>query len=132
MKKYKVGDMILCSVETRKSGKRAIFARELANKEILPKFEEKKFEIVAMEPIYSGSSDMMYTIVVDDDMIGWEIGQFHIVYKHIEAKFAGKKFWDITARFIDYKSEKAKVPDEETKKEEISSSIVKNSEIADI
>jgi hypothetical protein len=100
MQAFKVGQIVKCQVETRKSGKKAIFARALLPEEEMPKLEEKEFEIIAIEHIKGENPYDIYSIVIDEDMIGWRIGAFKIEHEGVNIKHNGKKFFDITETFF--------------------------------
>lgn len=99
MNKYKVKDKVVCQVELRSNNIKAIFSRHLLPEET-PKFENRQFEIISIQQTYPGSEHNMYTIAIDDDMIGWEISAFHIEHQKVDPKFKGKKFWDLTEEFL--------------------------------
>lgn len=99
MDKYKVKEQVMCRVETRANNTKAIFSRYLTADEN-PKLEDRQFEVIAVKKFCPGSEYHMYTIVIDDDMVGWEIGEFHIQYQKINSKFKGRKFWDLTEEFM--------------------------------
>jgi hypothetical protein len=99
----KIGDKIICQIETRKSGQQSIFARALNDKETMPKLEEKEFEIIAIQPLYKGSEHKLYTIAIDDNMLGWTVGKFKIEHQGVDPKFLGKKFWELTESFFKIK-----------------------------
>lgn len=100
--KYKVGDIVSCQVETRKSGTKAVVARHL--EEPLPKLETKLFEIITInivaEDLYS------YVILIADDMLGWTISEWHILHQKVDPKFKGKKFYELTEEFINVSENK--------------------------
>jgi hypothetical protein len=99
MIKYKVKDIVLCQVEIRKNGDKAILSRILGPEEQI-KLESQQFEIIAINQIYPESLYHMHTILVEDNMIGWIIGKFHTQHYKINQSFYGKKFWDLTEEFM--------------------------------
>jgi hypothetical protein len=99
MNKYKVKDLVNCQVETRINGTKAIVSKHLPPEE-LSKLEIKQFEIIAVQNIYPDSTYHMYTIVIDDDMVGWMISEFHIRHQKVDIKFKNKRFWELTEEFI--------------------------------
>lgn len=83
--KHKLGDLVSCKVEEKNGQKRIS----------VDKGEEKKFEIILVDKLRS-----LYTIAIDDDMVGWTVSQWHVKNAKIDEKFVGKKFYDITEDFI--------------------------------
>lgn len=93
--KYKIGNKVVCQVGTRSSGRKYVFAKTLLKGDPIPKLEQKVFEIIAIDPVQES-----YMILVDDDMLGWNIGEWHIIYRNIDPKFKNKKFYELMEEFI--------------------------------
>lgn len=73
-------------------------------KKVLPKdsedfFEIKSFEIIAKYLLHK-ELNPYYMILIDSDMVGWNISSSHIMYYDIDQKFLGYKFYDVTEDFI--------------------------------
>ena len=90
--KYRVGDIVLCEVEVRASGHKYVLTR--------PPYDEKtvklkEFQIIRCDPTFN-----TYTILIDEDIIGWTIGEFHVQHMGIAKAFKNKKFWDVTEDYI--------------------------------
>jgi len=45
-------------------------------------------------------SNPYYMILIDDDMVGWTVSNFHILHYDLPIKFLGKKFFDVTDRYF--------------------------------
>lgn len=90
--KYKVGDWVLCEVETSLDNKRKLY---LANLKKDSKLEKLSFPIVAID-----KNMQTYKIIIEYDMTGWEINHFHIRHQNVDKKSLGKRFYDITETFI--------------------------------
>lgn len=90
--KYKIGDMVWVQTEIRKNGKKYVLTRFPEDEN---KLEKAKFQIIGVDPMMES-----YRLVIDDEMIGWEISNFHIEYENVPKGFKGKKFWDITESYI--------------------------------
>lgn len=91
--KYKVGDLVQCQVETRPNGRRAILAKET---ELENPTTKATFQIIGINinpPTYS-------VLIEEDDIIGWTIGEFRILYNDFPVVFRGKKFFDVTDEYI--------------------------------
>lgn len=41
-------------------------------------------------------NDPYYMIVVEDDMTGWIVTDFHIIHMEVDKKYRGKKFFDVS------------------------------------
>lgn len=91
--KYKIGDMIVCNTEKPPEGmKRLLLNREPSSDSVLG---SGSFQIVAKDEFME-----TYKIIIDDDMVGWQIGEFHIEHEKVPAAFKGKKFYDIHESFV--------------------------------
>lgn len=97
---FKVKDHIICQVETRTNGTKAVLSRKVEDKDKL-KLESREFEIIATQPAYPGAEEKIYTIAIDDNMVGWIIGEFHIEHWKVNPKFKGRRFWDLYAEFME-------------------------------
>lgn len=84
--------LVTCRIETRPNGRKYVLAREPDSKSILSHGE---FEIIIVH-----SKLETYTIVLPDDFVGWVIDTFDLNHYHVDNKFFGKRFWDITEEFI--------------------------------
>lgn len=92
MMKYRIGDLVRIVVETRKNGRRYIVLDIPAPNS---KLITAAFQIVAKNEL-----TQTYKIIIDDDMIGWIISQFHIDHENIPKVFNGKRFYDIPESII--------------------------------
>ena len=90
--KYKIGDMVRCAVEIFSNGKRKLSIVE-------PK-KDSQIEIMSFPIVYVDNTMQLYKIIIEPDMTGWEISQFHINHYDIDPKFIGKKFYDITESLV--------------------------------
>jgi hypothetical protein len=90
--KYKVGDQVVVEVEVQKNG-----TKRIVNREALPdsKIIEKIFPIAAFD-----ETDQSYKIIVDEDIVGWTVSQFHIKHMKVNEKYLNKKFYDLAEQFI--------------------------------
>ena len=89
---YAVNDEILCNVEVCPNGTKRILIRE---PDPLSGIEMMTFTVVAVdEPMGT------YKVVIPEDVSGWIISRFHIKFQHVDEKFLGKKFYDITESLI--------------------------------
>lgn len=79
-------------VETPKVGKRKIVMGDSDPASVV---QEKTFPIV-----YKDEAEQSYIIIIDDDIIGWNINSFHIKHWDVDKKYLGKKFYDIYEQFI--------------------------------
>lgn len=95
---YKVGDRVICSVENQKDGiKRILIKEPLKDSKVI----KKEFVIV-----HSDEVTQFYTVIVDDDMVGWVISKWHIKYWDIDVKFLNKRFYDVPEILIEGKGKK--------------------------
>lgn len=90
--KYKVGDKVVVRVEVPKEGAKRVLIREPKPDS---KIVEKTFTIVIKHEL-----EQSYTIIIDDDMVGWYISVFHVKHNKVDEKYVGKKFYDVTEEFI--------------------------------
>jgi hypothetical protein len=88
--KYKIGDRAICKFELRADGTKRILSRE---PDKTSKIGQDNYLIAAINNDY-------YTIIIDDNMIGWNISKFHIKYQNIDDKLLNKKFYDVTEEMI--------------------------------
>lgn len=95
--KYRVGDMLVVNTEVRPNGRRYVLVREPTPEAELG---HGVFQVVAKDEVM-----MTYKIILDDDMVGWQISQFHIEHERVPKAFKGKKFWDLHEDFIVSKKE---------------------------
>ncbi len=86
---YKVGDWVMCKVEifADKKKKLCLFSSPQKDSTI----ELMSFPIVAID-----KNAETYKIVIESDMSGWDISQFHIKCQNVDKKYLGKKFYDIS------------------------------------
>lgn len=56
----------------------------------------KSFTIIGMPNKYTE----LYTILLDDAILGWTINKFHVDNCGIDKKYLGKKFFDIDNSYI--------------------------------
>lgn len=90
--KYKIKTRVVVKVEVPFSGNSKILTKEPA---VDSKVIEKEFIIVAVN-----EQCQLYTIIIDDNMNGWIISQFHIKHCNVNPKYLGKKFYDITEPYV--------------------------------
>lgn len=90
--KYKVGDFVSLKIEVKNNSKsRILLPTDLVTSEVI----EKYFAIISINYI-----DKYYMLLIDDDMIGWTINDWHIKYNDIDYKFLGKKFYEVNEQMI--------------------------------
>lgn len=92
--KYKINDNVLCDVEIRPNGKYVV-NKELLENAQLEEDKPRTFKIIAKDKVSE-----LYTILIDDDLVGWYINDFHIKHQEISPKFKGLKFFDIHEYYI--------------------------------
>lgn len=95
--KFKVKEIVSCEVEIRKSGVKAVVYGPI-DKTV--KTETQQFQVIAARQAYPGSEDNVYTILIPDDFLGWNINAFHIQHYKINPSFNGKRFWDVTEEYM--------------------------------
>ncbi|HLG27727.1 MAG TPA: hypothetical protein VI423_08075 [Paenisporosarcina sp.] len=89
--KYSIGDIVVCNTETRPNGSKRILICEPDESWILG---SGAFQIAAKHD--SGA----YSLIVDEGMIGWFVGEFHVRHQNFSAGFLNKKFYDVTEEHI--------------------------------
>lgn len=90
--KYKVGDQVVIRVEIPKEGHKRILIRE-------PKPDSKIVEKIC-PIVIKHEIEQSYTIIIEDDIIGWYISKFHVKHNNVDEKYLNKKFYDVTEEFI--------------------------------
>lgn len=91
---YKIGDHVSVNVEYEKSGIKRILSRQpLKDSTVIAKL----FPIVMLNHL-----EETYSIMIDDDMIGWFISKFHVENNGADKKLIGKKFYDVTDDMISF------------------------------
>lgn len=85
--KYHVGDLVKVVVETRKNNRRYIV--------IDMPVSDSKLITAVFQVVAKIELTQSYKIIVDDDITGWTISQFHIDHEGIPKAFNGKRFYDI-------------------------------------
>jgi hypothetical protein len=90
--KYHVGDLISVKIKVQKNGRKSISYGNLSDGSTL---EIKKFQVIGLN-----ESMKTYKIIIDDDMIGWQISQFHIDHEGVAKAFLGKRFYDISENHV--------------------------------
>ncbi len=88
---YSIGEFIFCNIEILNEGKSKISFSP--NKD--SKIEKAEFLIVGVDEVAQ-----TYKIILEDNMIGWNIGAWHVKHLDIDEKFLGKKFSDISESMI--------------------------------
>lgn len=58
--------------------------------------EVKSFIILRMPQEY----DPFYMILIEDDMVGWVVTDFHILHMEVDSKYRGKKFFDVNETYF--------------------------------
>jgi hypothetical protein len=90
--KYAVNDWVMCKVENFSNKKRKLC---LASPKKDSTIEILSFLIVAID-----KNMETYKLIIDHDMIGWEINQFHIKRQNVDPKHLGKRFYDVIDDFV--------------------------------
>jgi ribosomal protein S19 len=83
----KVGDKINCEVVTLPSGARKIVTKPEDREYPIT---NQKFKILKVDTVNS-----LYSVAVDDDMIGWSLSEWHQLYWDIGKEYNGKKYFDV-------------------------------------
>ena len=95
---FKVGDRVICSVETQKNGLKRLLIKDPAK---TSKVSQKEFLIV-----YFDERTQFYTLILDDDITGWIISKWHVKYLNISDKYIGKRFYDVPETVFEEKGKK--------------------------
>lgn len=90
--KYKIGDCIIVNTETPLGRQKRIMIGIPSVDSVLG---SGSYQIVAKDELMQ-----TYKIILDDDMLGWQISQFHIEHEKVPVVFRGKKFYDIHENFV--------------------------------
>jgi hypothetical protein len=85
--KYKIGDKVICEVEVQQDGKRRLLIKDPVK---TSKVTKQEFPIIHID-----NGTELYTILLDDDMVGWQISQWHVKYWDVAPKYVGKTFYDV-------------------------------------
>ena len=85
--KYKVGDKIICRID----GKRILITEHEAPESL----KTQSFEIIYIDDKYDS-----YGVIVDENMIGWLVSNYHIKILKVNEKFNGKRFYELTENNI--------------------------------
>lgn len=93
--KYRVGDKVVCLMETRANGYKYLLAHN--PNPTLP-LEDCTTQVVAIDT--TCEEQTVYTVLVPDEASGWVVSKFHVAHLNIAAVFIGKKFWEIPEPFI--------------------------------
>lgn len=68
---------------------------------LVPKSYEKKHEVkeflVLSIPNYAND---FYSILVEDQMLGWTVDLSHVTYFDVNKKYLGKKFFDVNEEYF--------------------------------
>lgn len=92
-KKYNIGDFV--KVKT------AFFSSK--EKIVLPSFDGdfkiKSFEIIYKYKHYQ-DMPVYYTLNVDNEMLGWLIGSWHILHQEIDKKFLNCRFYEVSEEYF--------------------------------
>lgn len=68
---------------------------------LVPKYYEKEHKIkefiVLTVPNYA---NMFYSILIEDQMLGWVVDLSHITYFDVSKKYLGKKFFDVNEEYF--------------------------------
>lgn len=94
---YKVGDCVVCEVETTKNNNKKVI---IHNGEISSEIEEANFTIIKAYFPFEGAKQKTYMILLPNDYVGWVVSQFHVKYMDVAACFLDQKFWEVTEEFI--------------------------------
>jgi hypothetical protein len=90
--RYKVGEVVQVAVEILNGSKRLLGLRDPAEGSTL---EIKDYPIVAIN-----ESQGTYKLILDDDVLGWVISKFHVRFEHVDEKYLGKNFYDVSESYI--------------------------------
>ena len=90
--KYKVGDVVKCYVDTRKSGVKSIVSKG--------EIDKSTMEIDLFQVIYVDKEANSYSILLPNSILGWVVSDWHIMYQDIAKAFKGQNFWEITEGYI--------------------------------
>lgn len=92
MLKYKIGDCVIVNTETPPNKQKRILTREPTPDTLLG---SGSYQVVAKDELMK-----TYKIILDDDMLGWQISMFHIQHERVPVAFQGKKFYDVQETFV--------------------------------
>lgn len=93
---YRVGDKVICSIETRTNGYKYVTSRPPLPDYVLM---EEELQIIGIHRI-NEDCEKIYVVLIPNDCIGFVISKFHIDHYNIPAAFLGKKFWELTEDWI--------------------------------
>ena len=90
--KYKIGDCVIVNTEKPINGQKRILIREPSPESVLG---NGVYQVVAKNEMFA-----TYKIIIDDDMVGWQISSFHIEHEGVPVAFKGRKFYDVHENFV--------------------------------
>jgi hypothetical protein len=86
LKKFKVGQTINLPTAFRGKYKRVHY----------PESEQDQVEVFKFDIIGKNDSYSEYLILLDPDMLGYSISDFHILHSEVDEKHKGSKFWYVS------------------------------------
>jgi hypothetical protein len=92
-KKYNIGEFVKVKTSII-DGKEKIVPSDYSGD-----FKIKSFEIIYK---YKHYQDMpfYYTLHVDNDMLGWTIGSWHLLHQEIDKKFLNCRFYEVSEGYF--------------------------------
>lgn len=90
--KYNVGDVVTCNTETPVNKQKRIVVKIPSVDSVLG---SGHFQIVSKD-----ETNQTYKVIIENDMLGWDISMFHIQHEKVPVAFNGKKFYDVPEIFI--------------------------------
>ena len=89
---HKINQNVLVKVEVQKSGRKSVLTKEPRKSSTVI---EQLFKIVLIN-----ETCQLYSIVIDDDMLGCYLDTFHVAHCNLDKKYLGKKFVEINDSLI--------------------------------
>jgi hypothetical protein len=89
---YRRGDQVVCEVETRLGDRKYVVIRDYDP----PRPTTKQTFTV----IHYDETLEEYWILIPEDMVGWTISNWHVMYVGINKAHLNKKYWTVQEQFI--------------------------------
>ena len=83
MKKFHIGQNIKLPTSFKGSHKRVYY----------PENEQDQVEMNEFSIIGKNDSYSEYLVLLDSDMLGYTVSNFHILHSEVDSKYKGSKFW---------------------------------------
>ena len=86
MKKFEIGQTVKLPTATKGKYKRVYY----------PEHEQDQVEINNFTIIGKNDSYLEYLVLLDPDMLGYVVSEFHILNSEVNSKYKNNKFWYVT------------------------------------